>query len=457
MSDSVSRARLSAFEVLHRVATEEAFAGPLLATGGSPPLSAEDQHLRQVLTLGVLRRQGWLDHLIKRLSGRPVERLDPEVVISLRLGIYQLKFLSRIPAHAAINESVNLVKLARKRSAAPFVNAVLRAAQRSGELPVSWLPEDPLERLSITASTPLWILERWCQRWGFEEAAELATANLSVPSHTIRFNQQLSPRRVTEEWMGQQGIRTRPSVLVPTASVLIDGSLSPDSMPVKEGWVYFQEESSQLVARLSIPDEPGLSPQSFWDACAAPGGKSAMISSLLPKGSRHIATDRLESRIRLMRQLLARHRLLARINVAQVDLTVESPFQQECFDLILVDAPCSGLGTIQKNPEIKWRLTPGKIDELAQMQRRIIETAALSLRPGGVLTYSVCSTEKEEGEDVIGWFRERHPEYRDITRERLEALGLDPHSFITATGGARTFPHHHQTEGLFVCVLWKRR
>jgi len=456
MNDTVSPARQSAFDVLRRVAMEDALAGPLLAAPRQQPLSPADQHLRQELTLGVLRRQGWLDFLIECYSGRRCAKIDPEVLIALRLGLYQLKVLTRIPAHAAINESVNLVKLARKRSAAPFVNAVLRAAQRADDLPEKRLPADPLDRLSILASVPRWILERWSHRWGLAETTALAIESSLTPDSTFRYNEAQAPREMTDRWLEEHGVRIRPSKLVPGAAVIEEGSLAPDSPPVEEGWVYFQEESSQLAARLAVPIESVCRPIAVWDVCAAPGGKSTLIASLLPAGSQQVATDRVESRLRLMKQLFGRQQLLERISVAEVDLTGQSPFAPDCFDRILVDAPCSGLGTIQKHPEIKWRLTPERIAELASRQRAILETAALSLRPGGLLTYAVCSTEAEEGEDVVAWFRDRHREYRDLTRERLLGIGLDPESFITPTFGARTFPHRHHTEGFFVCVLWKR-
>lgn len=457
MSNTVSPARKAAFDVLRRLAVEEAFAGSLLAAPRYLALSPDDHHLLQELTLGVLRRQGWLDFVIECLAGRPRSRIDPEVLIALRLGLYQLRILTRIPAHAAINESVNLVKMARKQSAAPFVNAVLRASQRAGDLPAARLPADPLDRLSIVASTPRWLLERWVSRLGLTEATALATESGLTPVSSFRYNEQITPRNVTDEWLSAQNIVVRPTSFVRGGATIVQGSLAPDSRPVKEGWIYFQEESSQLAARLSLSNDSGTLPLSFWDACAAPGGKSSLIASELPAGSRHVATDRSESRLRLMTQLFGRQRLHDRVSVAQVDLTGHSPFAPDCFDRILVDAPCTGLGTLQKHPEIKWRLTPEKIEVQAKRQRVMLESAAASLRPGGLLTYSVCSTESEEGEEVIGWFRDRHPNFRDQTRERLIEIGTDPDSLLTPTHGARTFPHRHQTEGFFICVLWKRR
>jgi 16S rRNA (cytosine967-C5)-methyltransferase len=456
MNETVSPARQSAFEILRRVAVEDAYAGPLLGSARYTKLSREDHNLLHELTLGVLRRQGWLDFLIEHYAKRSITKLDLEVVIALRLGLYQLKVLTRIPAHAAINESVNLVRQAQKRSAVPFTNAILRAAQRDAESGESRLPTDPLQRLSIVTSTPLWLLRRWQQRWGLEETTALATECNLPPQAVFRYNERFSTREATDRWLSEHSIRTRPAPLVPEAAIIDEGGLGPESRPVREDWIYFQEESSQLAARLAAPVEPNAAPRAVWDVCAAPGGKSALIASLLPTGSRQIATELHTSRLQLMRELFRRQGV-EEIQLVQADLTSPSPFAPESFDQIIVDAPCSGLGTIRKHPEIKWRCTPEKITAMAALQRKILETAAESLRPGGLLTYSVCSTEVEEGEEVIGWFRNRHPEYRDLTRERLIELRLDPASLLTPTHGARTFPHQHHTEGFFICVLWKRR
>lgn len=453
---SVSPARQAAFDILRRVALEGAYAGPLLGSARYARLAREDHQLLHELTLGVLRRQGWLDFLIGHYAGRPVSRLDPEVVIALRLGLYQLKFLSRIPAHAAINEAVNLVHQSRKKSAVPFTNAILRRAQREESPPESLLPDDPRERLSIVASTPRWLVDRWVERWGLAEATELAIASSLAPRPAFRYQTANSTAAETDQWLAEHGLVIRPSTLAPGAAVIEEGSLGPDSIPVRQNWIYFQEESSQLVAQLATPTDQAATPRRVWDVCAAPGGKSALIASRLPAGSLQVATDLHQSRLQLMRELFTRQGGPP-IQLAQVDLRQPAPFAPASFDQILVDAPCSGLGTIQKHPEIKWRCTPAKIAEMAQLQRQILTTAAAALRPGGLLTYSVCSTEVEEGEEVIGWFRERHPEYRDLTRERLLELGLDPAGMLTPTHGARTFPHRHHTEGFFICVLWKRR
>jgi 16S rRNA (cytosine967-C5)-methyltransferase len=455
---TVSPARQLAFEILRQVHEQGETVSPLLHGPAADRLSPEDRHLAQELTLGVLRRQAWLDFLIERYARRPVAKIDPVALLALRLGLYQLKCLSRIPAHAALHESVNLVHEARRQGAAPFVNAVLRAAQREEEIPAEAWPTDPLTRLAIETSHPAWLLRRWMARWGGEETRALATRN-NLPSRQVfRYNESRAPRSVTDEWLATHGIAHSPGQLVPQARVVDQGVLTPRAQPVAEGWIYLQEEGSQWVARLATPlrSAEAPSPYRVWDACGAPGGKMALMASLLPESSQRVLTDGNWSRLETTRRLLQRQGA-PEIWLAQADLLRRAPFAEGSFDQILVDAPCSGLGTLQKHPEIKWRLNPAVIQSLARRQEEMLTQAAVTLSTGGLLTYAVCSTEAEEGEQVVTRFRARHPGFREVTRERLVELGLDPEALLTSQTGARTFPHRHQTEAFFVAVLWKKR
>jgi 16S rRNA (cytosine967-C5)-methyltransferase len=466
----VTAARRAAFDVLRRVESEGAYAGNALASNRYDDLTREDHALAQELTLGVLRWQGQLDFLIEQYANRSLDKLDPEVVIALRLGLYQLRNLSRIPPHAAINESVNLVKEEKKASAAPLVNAVLRAAQRNRAL--NFHIKDPLERLAIETSHPSWLVRRWLDRFGEEETRALALSNNNAPRTVFRVNTESASQEATRAWLEEHGIKTRKSELAPGAEIVETGSLPPE--PVREGWIYLQDEASQLVAHLiadcgsriadlkrEVPfKSPFRIPHSAFrllDLCAAPGSKAMLLASLLPEDSLVVAGDLHLHRLRTMKELDSRFGM-TRINPVQLDAAGPLPFPQPAsFDCVLVDAPCSGLGTLNRNPEIKWRMSVEKIRDLAALQDRLITSAAGQVRVGGLLTYSVCSTEVEEGEEVIARFRQNHPEFRDLTRERLTALGLDPMPLLTPSFGARTFPHRQGTEGFFVCVLWRRR
>jgi 16S rRNA (cytosine967-C5)-methyltransferase len=465
---NVAPARAAAFDVLWRVATEDAFASNLLASPRYDRLSREDHALAQELTLGVLRWQIQLDFLVERYAGRSLDRLDPEVVVALRLGLYQLKFLSRVPPHAAINESVNLVKHRGKKSAAPFVNALLRAAQREEDLDLNRAIKDPLERLSVETAAPAWLLKRWVERFGEEEARKMALADNAAPRAAFRFNTRRAGESPTRQWLADHNVHIRDSGLAPGAAVIESGSLSPQSEPVRDGWIYLQDEASQLVAHLAaIRSNPlrsrisNLGPQisnlRFLDLCAAPGGKATLLAFLLPASALVVAGDLRLHRLRTMKELSKRLGVDS-IHLVQLDAAAPAPFdQREGFDVVLLDAPCSGLGTLQRHPEIKLRMSEDRIRRLAELQKGMIANAARHLCVGGLLVYSVCSTEPEEGEEVVAWFRQNNPEFRDMTRERLVEIGLDPSPLLTPSFGARTFTRRHGSEGFFFCVLWKRR
>ncbi len=461
-------ARVAAFDVLSRVATEEAFASDLLASPRYDHLSREDHALARELVLGVLRWQIRLDFLIERYARRALDKLDPEVLTALRLGLYQLKFLSRVPPHAAINESVNLVKQRGQRSAAPFVNALLRAAQREKDPDLDRAIEDPLERLSVETAHPAWLLRRWIERFGEEETRETALANNAAPRVAFRFNTRRASEARTREWLAEHNISIRDSELAPGAAVVESGSLSPQSEPAREGWVYLQDEASQLVAHLAaIRSNPlrerisnlksQISNLKYLDLCAAPGGKTTLLASMLPSSALIVAADLRLHRLRVMKELCAR--LGAdNIHLVQLDAAASAPFDEQAgFDVVLLDAPCSGLGTLRRHPEIKLRMSEDRIARLAELQKRLIVNAARRLCVGGALVYSVCSTEPEEGEEVVAWFRQNNPEFRDLTRERLVEIGLDPSPLLTTSFGARTFTRRQGAESFFFCVLWKRR
>jgi 16S rRNA (cytosine967-C5)-methyltransferase len=451
----VTAVRRAAYDILRRVETEGAYATNLLASKRYDGLSREDHALLRELVLGVLRWQWNLDFLIEHYAQRGLHRLDPEVVIALRLGLYQLRFLSRIPSHAAINESVNLVRERKKQSAVPLCNAVLRSAQRDEDFDLGRLVSDQLMRLSIETSHPPWLLRRWIDRFGEVEAGALAMADNSSPRAAFRFITERSPEPETRAWFDAHGIETRRSELTPQAEIIESGGLTSLSEPVREGWIYLQDEASQLVAHLLAA--PAARRQKLLDLCAAPGGKTMLLASLLPKDSLIVAGDLHLHRLQTMKELSTRLGI-GSINPVQLDAAGELPFAVPgSFDSVLLDAPCSGLGTLQRHPEIKWRMHDDKIRELSELQMRLIANAGQQVKPGGLLTYAVCSTEPDEGEEVISWFRRNNPEYRDMTRDRLIELGLDPSPLLTGSFGARTYPHRQGTEGFFVCVLWRRK
>jgi len=317
----------------------------------SAHLDSRDAGLASDIVFGTLRRRGELDALIGKYSKRAVDKLDPAVRIALEMALYQIRFLDRVPGHAAVNDSVELARRAGKASAAAFVNAILRRAIR-----------EPLE-VPETLSTPAWLLERWTAQYGAAAALAIAHASLSPPERFIRVGSALPPPGAE-----------------PTD---VPGCFK---LPAGDSAGYrFQDIGSQAVVPL-LRLGPG---QTFLDLCASPGNKTAQALEIPVKA---IACDLHLSRARLLLPL--------GIPIVTLDAMKPLPFAA-CFDRILVDAPCSGTGTLARNPEIKWRLKPADIEDLQSRQIAILRNALDKLAPGGLLVYSTCSLEREENQDVV--------------------------------------------------------
>lgn len=442
---SVSPARRAAFDILRRVEAEGAYASVLIARLPESNLSREDRSLAQEITLGVLRRQRQLDYFIERYSRRAPSRLDLSVLIALRMGLYQLRHLTRIPQRAAVNESVNLVKLARVASAAGMVNAVLRnAARHLDESPADEI-SDPLEKLSIQVSHPRWMLERWMKSFGDAETLALAMADNEPPPTAFRVNTLRATVDETLAGLQDSGLTSRPSNLVPGAFIVESGAASSLAQAVEHGIIYIQDEASQLVSLLLDPK----SDERLLDMCAAPGSKSSHMAALAEEKAWVVACDIHQHRLVTLGATCQKLGIRSIDRVA-LDATLALPFSESAvpFDCVLIDAPCSGTGTLRRNPEIKWRLAPGDIERLADVQLRLLERATDVLRPGGRLVYSTCSIEREENEEVIRRFIEGGAPY-SLLRPYAQP------DLITAEGFVRTFPHRHGTDGFFAAVLEK--
>jgi 16S rRNA (cytosine967-C5)-methyltransferase len=440
---AVSPARRAAFDILRRVHAENAYASPLVAALAQSQMSREDRALAQEIALGVLRWQSALDYFIERYAGRPTRKLDAAVLIALRLGLYQLRFLSRIPPSAAVNESVNLVKRARAASAAPMVNAVLRRAARHREEPPGASLTDPLERLAVEVSHPRWLIERWITVFGETETRQLALADNQPPPVAFRVNRLRYAVNEVIAQLESEGLRLRPSKIAPGAFIVEDGPAARLAQAAESGAIYIQDEASQLVSLLLDPQ----SGERILDLCAAPGSKSSHIAALAGAAGWVMACDVHPHRLATLAATCKRLGIESVAPVA-LDATQRLPLVEHApkFDRALIDAPCSGTGTLRRNPEIKWRLAATDITRLADVQFSLLQRATETLKPGGRLVYSTCSIEREENEAVIARFLDSGAPFCMIAPNA-------PAELITDEGFVRTFPHRGDADGFFAAVL----
>ena len=422
-SKQVSPARRATFDILREIEAG-AFSSVLLAAH-EPALKPSDRALTHELVLGVLRWQLWLDKLIEHFAKRRVESLDLAVRLALRVGLYQIRFLERIPAAAAVNESVNLVRSARVSSAAAFVNAVLRRAIRESEFdPATGL--EPREKLAVQTSQPVWLLQRWIDAFGQEEAEGFARANNLVPPTAFRLVK--GDRNGIVARLQEAGGIVEASAVAQHAW-RISGATSLVRELATNGSIYLQDEASQLVAQ-TVAVQPG---ERVLDLCAAPGGKTTLMAQGVEDRALIVASDISERRLETIINTKSLHQLKS-IKFVVLDAAQQLPFENSIFDRILVDAPCSGTGTLRRNPEIRWRISEADIHELAAQQKLFLKNAARVLKPGGQLVYSTCSVEREENEQVIEAFQREHEEFR-----------------LQKT--ARLWPQHEGTDGFFIASL----
>jgi 16S rRNA (cytosine967-C5)-methyltransferase len=451
----VSPARAAAFSILVRVEREFSYASELLHSTTYARLSPADHALATELVMGVLRWRSRLDDEIASASSQPLSKLDDEILVSLRLALYQLRWLDRIPARAALYESVELVKRARKRSAASFVNAVLRklsATPKKREVLENDGGKRP-ETLARFFAHPLWLVERWTREYSLSAAQEICKYNQSVPRTAVRLR-----TATAEPELRQEGTILTPGSLLASAC-RVEASDITRTRAFRAGHVVIQDEGSQLVAALvgcASPQEPSR----ILDCCAAPGGKTLALADR----NLHAAITALElrpHRARLLRKLLQAAHAGERIQVVVAD--AKHPPISLAFDRVLADVPCSGTGTLGRNPEIKWRLRPDDLAELQARQTAILRSALAHVASGGRLVYSTCSLEREENEEVVEQALAGNPSFR-LLDCRMELERLRKAGELTWNGAApltrgpylRTIPGLHPCDGFFAAILEKK-
>lgn len=452
-----SPARAAAFDILLAVQQRDAYASELLHSDRLRDLSAADRGLCTEIVMGALRWQSALDATLARFSSQKLSRLDPEVLAAIRMAAYQIAF-TRVPPRAAVNESVELVKRARKKSAAPFVNAVLRkvvtAAPQIAPTGTEAQKHIPYGRIAETYAHPQWLISRWILEYGPAATLAICRFDQQVPATTLRLTDPAA-----ESELRAEGIELAPGALLASAGIVVSGDLT-HTRAFAEGRVHIQDEGSQLVAALV---GRGLR---LLDCCAAPGGKTAVLAEQNPEAT-IVAAELHEHRARLLRE---------RVRAANVEVLTADASNLNVgsnFDRVLADVPCSGTGTLARNPEIKWKLQKDDLRDLHARQVSILGGALSHLAPGGRLVYSTCSLEPEECESVVEEVLRENAAHRLVDcREELERLERDGELMSNSDRGSsqatqrpitidsllrgpylRTIPGLHPCDGFFAAII----
>ncbi len=476
----IAPARLAAYEALRAVNSRAADLPAALARARSGLRDERDRALAGEIATGTLRWQAAFDRVIGVFSGRPLDRLDPEVVDILRLTLFQLLHLDRVPASAAVNDAVQLTRKVGKSSSASFVNAILRRASRErARLPLpareAGDPTAELDYLETTLSHPRWLVGRWRDRYGFEAAEAWCRFNNAAASLTLRANRLRVTRESLAEALRAAAVETTPTRFAPDGLVVRSGNpldrsgsdldfplgcdigftrpaapafgksrSDPNGKSRSDPRFVVQDEASQLVGVMAR----ATAGERVLDACAAPGGKTTAMAADMGDQGLLVASDVRPKRVRLLADAVGSAGAQC-VRVIQANAAQALPFS-DVFDLVLIDAPCSGLGTLRRDPDIKWRRSPEEFPALASLQLRILTSAAAVVRPGGRILYSTCSSELEENDEVVERFLAAHPRFRGAALQfpiAPELVGQD--------GYFRTLPFRDGLEAFFAASLLK--
>ena len=461
----IAPARIAAYEILTTVSAGNADLPTAIAFARGGLRDDRDRALAAEIASGVQRWRAALDHLIVAFSNRAIDRLDPEIVEILRLSAYQLLHLTRVPASAIVDDAVDLAGRAGKRSASGFVNAVLRTiSRRRASLPLPPRPADPANRdavlayFSITLSHPRWLAARWYERLGFDAAEAWMTFNNTPSPLTLRANRLRMTREQLAERLAAGEVtvhhtRFAPDGLIvdegyplrPSRAVGRPGPVEGRSPGLENGWFVVQDEASQLVTLLA-GDRPA---PRVLDTCASPGGKTTALAAAMEGRGLLVACDVRDRRVDLLRRTVAASGA-PNVRIVQADLLKPLPFAPG-FRTVLVDAPCSGLGTLRRDPDIRWRRREADLPGLAAAELTMLQHAAGMVAPGGRLIYATCSSEPEENEGVAAALLATTPEFTPL--HAVEASRHLSGAVVDARGHLRTQPDLHGLEAFFGAVF----
>jgi 16S rRNA (cytosine967-C5)-methyltransferase len=445
----MDRARTKALEVLIRWEKRGSPMDPLFdkMVMDDPLLTDLDKAFAREVVYGVLRWQGKLDWIISVYSNIKPLRMERAVIAILRMGAYQLLFMDRVPARAAVDESVKLAKGMKKQNAVPFINGILRGiTEERKEVSYPDLKTDPLEHIATIYSHPIWMVRRWVDQWGVEETIALCRGNNQIPPFTVRVNTLKGSREEVMDQLRDENIGATPTLYSPLGLVIQNPPPLTTWGLLQGGWLQVQDEAAQLVSMLLAP-QPG---ERVLDLCAAPGGKTTHLAQVMENKGEIVAIDVSQAKLGLLQENCQR----LGISIVQTrthDAATPLPFPPDSFDRVLVDVPCTGFGTLRRNPDGKWRVKETDISRLQQLQGEILLQASTMVKKTGVLVYSTCTMTPEENEVVIDPFLSERKEFQLDDASPHLPPGCE--GLVDSTGCLRTFPSRHRIDGFFAARM----
>lgn len=441
-------AREVALKIINTIDTNAAYANIALAKElGAQQLSDQDRRFVTELVYGTVKAGATLDWILEHYLSRSLKKVAPVIRNILRMGVYQLFFLSKVPASAACNQAVELTKKYGHAGTVKFVNAVLRNAARSPEKVVyPAMQDDPVRSLALRYFHPDWIVKRWIERLGAEEAEALCQINNATPPLSLRTNTLKLSRDKLLPVLAEEGVECEASRWTPEGILCYGYPALGSLQSLQQGLFQIQDESSMLVAHVVAP----RAGEFILDVCSAPGGKSTHMAALMSNQGRIVAADVHEHKLALVQENAARLGI-GIIETKVLDATKIGDLYAGQADRVLVDAPCSGLGVLRRKPDARWRKSPAMLKELPELQGQILHSAACCVKPDGILVYSTCTTEPEENTQVVDAFLQSHPEF---VLEKTGNYLPQPHS---AQETVQLWPQRDQVDGFFIARMKRVR
>jgi 16S rRNA (cytosine967-C5)-methyltransferase len=439
-------AREVALKIIGEVDTGGAYANIALARElARRPLGDQDRRFVTELVYGTVKAGATLDWLLGHYISRPLDKMPPVIRNILRMGAYQIFFLTRVPASAACNQAVELAKKYGHPGTVKFVNAVLRSAARAPEK--ANYPDryrEPARYLALKHFHPEWLVKRWLARLGLDECEALCLADNATPPLSIRTNTLKTTRDALLVRLTAEGVEGEASAWAPEGIVCHEYPSLASLASLREGLFQVQDESSMLVAHVVAP-QPG---EFIIDACGAPGGKSTHLAALMGNRGRVLSTDLYEHKLKITAENAARLGLTI-IETRAFDATKLGEVYAGQADRVLVDAPCSGLGVLRRKPDSRWRKSEAMLRDLPKLQAAILASAAACVKPGGVLVYSTCTTEPEENEEVVKAFLAAHPDFAQESAGELLPVKR-PEAMV------QLWPHRDGLDGFFIARMVRK-